>query len=391
MSSRIKICQYIPHGAIPDIRGFAPAIVAQNYALSIDKTEFDMYYISNKEDYKDFYQKTKYGNVYRIFESKIYKRLFKKITRLDPYPLEKRMAKILNKYPVDILHVHQIEFNINKFKKYLTKKIPKIIVHSHNFTHKYNSINGTADRYITLTQQSKTIMIQKGYPKEKIITITNSIDTNTFKPVADSQKISLKEKYDIDKDAIVISFIGRKQEVKGFEKFLFMAEKMILKNKNLVFISVGPEPFDTKYEKSYLEREQIRNKLSSLDNYKEFQPLKHKELAEIYQMTDITVLLSKREAQGMVMVESISSGCITISSNIDGILETIEDRYNGYLLTPEVNTDELIKKVEYILENFESKEIENIKKYGRQTATDKFDTSIITNKLQLLYKEIINE
>jgi len=364
MSNKIKICQYIPHGAIPDIRGFAPAIVAQNYALSINKAKFDMYYISNKEDYKDLYQKTKYGNVYRIFESKIYRRLFKKITRLDPYPLEKRMAKILNKYPVDILHVHQIEFNINKFKKYLTKKIPKIIVHSHNFTHKYNSINGTADRYITLTQQSKTIMIQKGYPKEK---------------------------YDIDKDAIVISFIGRKQEVKGFEKFLFMVEKMILKNKNLVFISVGPEPFGTKNEKSYIKRKQIRKKLFSYDSYKEFQPLKHKELAEIYQMTDITVLLSKREPQGMVMVESISSGCITISSKIDGILETIEDRYNGYLLNPEVNIDVLIKRVEYILENFESKEIENIKKYGRQTATNKFDTSIITNKLQLLYKEIINE
>ena len=49
MSDKIKVCQYIPHGAIPDARGFAPAIVAQNYAKTINKEKIDMFYISNKE------------------------------------------------------------------------------------------------------------------------------------------------------------------------------------------------------------------------------------------------------------------------------------------------------------------------------------------------------
>ena len=34
----MKICEYVPHGAVPDIRGFAPAIVAQNFAKFLKRT-----------------------------------------------------------------------------------------------------------------------------------------------------------------------------------------------------------------------------------------------------------------------------------------------------------------------------------------------------------------
>ena len=59
----MKICEYVPHGAVPDIRGFAPAIVAQNFARFLADDE--VYLISNREDYNSNFAKSEYGDIYR--------------------------------------------------------------------------------------------------------------------------------------------------------------------------------------------------------------------------------------------------------------------------------------------------------------------------------------
>ena len=389
MSSKIKVCHYIPHGAIPDQRGFAPSIVVQNYTKTINKDTIDMFFITNKEDYKNNVEMTPYGLIYRIKESNIYRRLFRKITKLDPYPLHIRAAKIINKHPVDIFHAHQIEFPVNEFRKYLIDKNIKIIVTSHVTVNQYNSSRGYADRYVSVTEYVKNILIQKGYPGHLMSTITNGIDTDVFKPIKNNHHI--KEKYHIPKHSIIISFVGRKQEVKGYDIFLQLAQYLLEQYHNIYVISVGPEPLGTEKEKTYQLRKEIKHILSKNKRFIDLPPLEHKNLVEIYQITDITVLLSKGEPQGMTMVESISSGCITLSSTTGGIVETIKDEYNGFLLSESASLKDVIKKVEFIVKNLSSRKMEEIKENGRKVALEKFDTKTITDKLESLYKEIIHE
>ncbi len=389
MSSKIKVCHYIPHGAIPDKRGFAPSIVVQNYTKTIDKDTIDMFFITNKEDYKKNVETTPYGLTYRIKESRIYRRLFRKITKFDPYPLHIRAAKIINKHPVDIFHAHQIEFPVNEFKKHLINKNIKIVITSHVTVNQYNDSRGYADRYIPVAKYVKNILIQKGYPKHLMNTITNGIDTSMFKPSRNNHHI--KEKYQIPQNSIVVSFVGRKQEVKGYDIFLQLAQYLLERYNNVYIISVGPEPSGTEKEKTYQHRKEIEHILSKNKKFIDLPPLKHKSLVEIYQITDITILLSKGEPQGMTMVESISSGCITLSTATGGITETIKDNYNGFLMPESASIEDVIKKVEFIIKNLSSRKMEEIKANGRKIALEKFDTKTITNKLESLYKEIINE
>jgi glycosyltransferase involved in cell wall biosynthesis len=122
------------------------------------------------------------------------------------------------------------------------------------------------------------------------------------------------------------------------------------------------------------------------DNYIEFGPLKQEQLADILKVTDITILLSKEEPQGMVMVESISSGCITISSKVGGIVDTIQDSYNGFLVNNPISFNEVMLKIEYVLNNL--KEIDYINKNARKSAIKKFDWKISTLKLEEIYNDI---
>jgi hypothetical protein len=78
----MKVIQYVPHGAVPDIRGFAPAIIGQNLAKHMKFAK--PYIISNFEHYKSDYEHSRFGDVYRIGESAVYRALFKKNDKARP-------------------------------------------------------------------------------------------------------------------------------------------------------------------------------------------------------------------------------------------------------------------------------------------------------------------
>ena len=52
---------------------------------------------------------------------------------------------------------------------------------------------------------------------------------------------------------------------------------------------------------------------------------------KIYQLSDISLFCSENEAFGRVVVESMSFGCPVVAANRGGVLEIIDDGYNGLL------------------------------------------------------------
>jgi glycosyltransferase involved in cell wall biosynthesis len=376
------VCQFVPHGAIPDIRGFAPAIVAQNF-YKYFSADIKHYFVSGLEHCETKEEMTEFGKVFRIGESKIYKRLFQKITKLDPYPLYKRLAKIINQNPVDILHIHQLEFPINKFKKLLKNKQTKIISHAHVISNKFVENRGVANCYIASSRFTQKMMKEQNYyPNNLIQTISNGVNINLFKPTNNDNKNHIKDSLNISKDKIIISFVGRKQTGKGFEVFLQVAESILKRYDNIIFLAAGQEPNNS--ETKILS---LRRKLKN--NYIDLPPLEHAQLNTIYQISDITLLPTKMEAQGMTVVESISCGCITISNKVGGVIDTIIDGYNGFFLDNSNDVEKAISKVKYVINNLHR--LDYIRKNARKVAVEKFDWKVQTQKLEQVYKEVYEQ
>ena len=257
--------------------------------------------------------------------------MFRKITKLDPYPLHARAAKIVRRISPDIFHAHQLEFPVNDFLKRLDRKIP-VVVHAHVTDRKFNSKNGCADLYIAVSKYVRDQLAENGYQEEKIEVIRNGVDTGLFKPALLREKLDLKNSLHIPEDAFVISFVGRMQEVKGIDIFLRIAEILLSKYPGLYVFAAGPEPADAKKEKNYRSRLDARRRLRVTNGprYTEFPSLPHNELANLYKITDVSFLPSFAETQGMVMIESMSSGCITVSSEVGGIRESISHGTTGF-------------------------------------------------------------
>lgn len=381
----MKICEYVPHGAVPDIRGFAPAIVAQNFAKFLKEDE--RYIISNLEEYKDVFSKSEYGDVYRIGESALYRRLFRKITRLDPYPLHVRAAKIVNTRPVDIFHAHQLEFDVKDFRKRVDKNT-KIAVHVHAMR-SFAEKRGVANRYIACSEYTKNRLInEKGYPKELIDMVYNGADTDLFAPPSMEERGIIRKRLRIPNDSIVVSYIGRKQEAKGYRRFLKAAEKLQNTKQNLFFICVGPTPLDAVKDANYSDSTKIEAKLASSNKLFSFGPMTHDKLSDVYKATDIVYFPTAfgGEQHPVVGVEAISSGCILIASKFAGIVETIEDGKTGFLINYPPSDDEGLEKLEHAINYLDS--LDDLRQRAREFALNTFSWDITTRQLANVFKNL---
>lgn len=377
----MKICEYVPHGAVPDIRGFAPAIVAQNFAKFLKE---DTYIISASENYREFYEESEYGDVYRIRQSWLYEKIFNKITNLDPYPLHARAAKIVRQNPVDIFHAHQLEFPVDEFRRMVAPNT-KIVAHAH-VTRAFNPKWGKADAYIAVSEYIKNRLIERGFDSELINVVRNGVDIDVFRPANGEEKNGFKERLNIPSEAKVVLFAGRKQEVKGFEVFLRVAKRAIETHDNIFVVAVGSEPKDALKEKTYSERQELRKQLSGSNRFIDLPPVSHIELASLFRMCDVAVFPSKSEPQGMVMIEAMSCGVAVVSSKTGGIVESIDSGINGFLADDLNSEDEFFN---LISEALYASNYKSICDAARKKICDTFAWGKVASDLKNVYSHIL--
>jgi glycosyltransferase involved in cell wall biosynthesis len=380
----MKVAIYVPHGAIPDIRGFAPAIVAWNFALHLKAVSSLV--ICAREDYSGDFDVVSGIPIHRIREGRLYRRLFRKITRLDPYPLHRRAAHIVNREAPDLVHAHQLEFPVADFAQRLRRRVP-VVLHAHVTTNMFDRARGVAHRYIAASQYIKERLVTvKGYPADRIEVVPNGVDTALFSPPGAEEKAALRGKFHIPRDAVVLAFVGRKQEVKGFHIFLQAAEALLTATEDLHVLTVGPELKEGEREESYAWRRQVREQLRRTGRYSEFPALPQAELAGLYQAADILLLPSLSEPQGMTVIESMACGCVTISSNRGGIPESLEHGVTGYLLDNPEDLAEVVALTRRAIEN--NRALKELRRAARTEAVQRFDWKTVSARLERIYLSI---
>ena len=158
------------------------------------------------------------------------------------------------------------------------------------------------------------------YPQyeNKVFLIPSGID---FKPL-------LREKNNRTKIVTCANLIKRK----NIDKLIFAVNDMA--DMELTVIGSGKEL-------TYLKK--ISNKNIKFTGY-----LNHEKVIDIFKQSDIFILPSVHETFGMVYLEAMASGCITVCTKNDGIDGIIKDNYNGFLIEPNtISIKSLIDKIRH--------------------------------------------
>jgi len=202
-------------------------------------------------------------------------------------------------------------------------------------------------RIIAMSELVKNEIIKwHGIGAEKIDVVYIGVDTNLFSPKNKRKyKKEIREQLGIEKDTIVLLFVGRAFYRKGLH-YLIHALKF-LKEKNYKLLILGKSSQGDSIHK-YLKQAHSFGVDKNVI-YAGFS----KEVYKYFSAADIFVFPTLYEPFGLVILEAMSSGLavITSSTSYCGAAELIENNKSGLLLQNPKNPEEIAEKINLLLEN----------------------------------------
>lgn len=377
----MKILTYTPHGALPDLRGFAPALVAARIASRLGFCR-NVHVTARESGLAAVEQHPELGEIHRIAESAAYRRLRKSL-RLDPRPLHARLAALCAPLQPALVNAHQIEFPVADFRRRLGRDLP-VVVHAHS-VRSWSPALGLADRYLAVSAFTRDALIERGFPAERIEVVPNGADTDLFSPADEVTRAGLRAALGIPGDVFVLAYVGRKQAAKGFVTFLQTLERLAARGLAVRGLCAGPIPADTLREEGYAARERLREDLIRRGLLVDLPALPHHQLVNVYRAADVLLFATrfKGEQHPLVLIEAMASGCAVITSRLAGIVETVTHREHALLMDDAADADEAARLVEAIAAA--PQDWQAMRAAGRARARSRYDWRTIAGQVERIY------
>lgn len=173
------------------------------------------------------------------------------------------------------------------------------------------------------------------------------------------------------------------------KKFCYTGMLIPLKRVEDIIIALNKAYPDKDFELNIIgegmEKEKLINLVSSLNLDKNIHFLgrkKRMEVQDIINEADCFIMVSESEAFGLVYLEAMSKGCITIGTIGQGIDGVIVDGVNGYLCESK-NPDQLVE-ILLNINKLQSNQLIKISQNAINTAKEMTDSKVAENYLNTL-------
>lgn len=231
------------------------------------------------------------------------------------------------------------------------------------YVHKFMGYYHQVDKYIAVSEFYLEKMVEFGFPRDKLVYIPNSVNANNYSKARSVSKYAL--------------YFGRLSEEKGIDTFVRAASI----NTKIQHLVVGTGPLQCALKK------QIRD--MGLTNITLLGFKSGDELKKIIREALVVVVPSVwYENCPMTILESFASYRPVIGSDIGGISELINSKYDGFLFEPN-NANQLAHYIEVLYSNPDL--ADSFGDRGHTKVVEKFNEQNHVKKLIKLYSSLVGE
>jgi len=201
-------------------------------------------------------------------------------------------------------------------------------------------------KFFVYSQEMKQFVLAKGLESRKMAVYNFPVDTTVFREYSSAQKERIRQRLAINKDDVVVTFIGRISKDKGLlyllEAIKFLIEKY---NKRVRFLVAGDGP---------LEEWFVKNIAVYSSNVQFLGPLCYsEEVADVLNASDIFVYpITVSYGYALSVLEAMASGLPTIFTEVGPTKELISNGYNGFVI-PIKDSKTLINAIERLIKDEE--------------------------------------
>lgn len=247
------------------------------------------------------------------------------------------LASFVNKIPVRI-HTFQGEAWVTQvgIARFLFKCFDKLI-------------SKLATHITVVSFSGKKFLIKNKIINERATVLANGsisgVNFERFYP-DDSIRKSERERLGLKEDQLAILYLGRLKSEKGIFELIESFSGYLKKDTTGILIIAGPDEEKIEEKVKSITPKNVLDKIIFFPFTSEPQ--------SILNAVDVLVLPSKREGFGMVILEAAACGIPSIGSNIDGIIDAIDDGKTGLLFELD-DVNELTNKLLEMWQNKESR------------------------------------
>jgi len=256
---------------------------------------------------------------------------------------------------------------------FLTKRDP-----FHRYTY------SRVDRILAISEViHRNVLETTPVSPERVLTLHDAVEVTGFSPDPEIRKATRHE-FGYDDTNVVVGFVGRFSRGKGQEDLLHAAQEIIHLHPSTRFLIVGEASAG---EEGY-ERE-IRQLCSTLG-------LGHavtfagyrRDIRKILPAMDLFAFPSHAESFGVSLIEAMAEGLAAVASSSDGVLDIVTEGQTG-LLVPPKSPHELAVALTRLIEDPSLRD--RLGRAARQRVLEKFERAAQLDRLELIYKEVLQE
>lgn len=307
------------------------------------------------------------------------KKHYLKRNKYFPFIPALQLARFIDENGIDLIHFHWTkDMPTVVLAKVLSKKKPRLVQTRNmtmtrfkdDFYHKWlyknidmmhavtNQVKEQLERFIPKNVRPKIEMVYMGVKEPKV----------------DQKRVEeLKEKYAITDGQFVVGIVGRIEEGKG--QWLLIEALKNFKNLDIKALIVGHT-----MDEAYLSELKEKIKSYGIEDKVIFTGFT-KEINEHFRLCDASVLATKQETFGLVVIEAMVNEVVVVATNKGGPLEIIDDGVDGLLFERDV--EDLTAKLRWLYEHQD--EAKKMAEKAKQKVLEKFE---YTKQLEKLYKAV---
>ena len=229
-----------------------------------------------------------------------------------------------------------------------------------------------SDIVTTVSDSLKLETYERIKTTKPIETIYNFVDEDVFHPMDGSK---LKREFGIREDERVLIHVSNFRKIKNIpniiDAFMKVREAMPAK---LLLVGDGPE------------KHRIMDKVKAMPYKSDVLFLgKQENIAELFSISDLKLLLSEKESFGLVLLEAMACGVPGIGTNIGGIPEVIDHGMNGYI----VELGDVDAVAHYAIELLSNEEkLAEFRINALESVQTKFNSETIIKQYEKIYEKL---